>query len=225
MSIKNIFLDAGGIILDEKEHENIRAQIGVEVLQTVNPLYDNKKYWIDVSIAVKNYIPKVYSFIIWKNTKEVKLYNKLLDKYNDLWDKLKTPLTIMENIGRVIEKLSFNYKIGILGQYGTELLNLLEKKELLKYFTFKNTQDQFKITKPDPRYFEQILSKAGVKPTESIMIGDRIDKDIIPAKILEMKTIRVRTGIHKNQKPRYPEEFPDADIQNIKEIPLVVETL
>jgi putative hydrolase of the HAD superfamily len=50
------------------------------------------------------------------------------------------------------------------------------------------------------------------------MIGDRIDKDIIPAKIVSMKTIRVRTGIHKNQEPRTPDEIPDLTVNKIEEI-------
>jgi ribonucleotide monophosphatase NagD (HAD superfamily) len=50
------------------------------------------------------------------------------------------------------------------------------------------------------------------------MVGDRIDKDIIPAKMVGMKTIRVKTGIHKNQKPRIPEEIPDLTVNEIEEI-------
>jgi ribonucleotide monophosphatase NagD (HAD superfamily) len=31
------------------------------------------------------------------------------------------------------------------------------------------------------------------------MIGDRIDKDVIPAKLTGMKTVRVKVGLHKTQ--------------------------
>jgi ribonucleotide monophosphatase NagD (HAD superfamily) len=50
------------------------------------------------------------------------------------------------------------------------------------------------------------------------MIGDRIDKDIIPAKAIGMKTIRIRTGIHKNQEPRIPEEIPDITIERLGDV-------
>jgi ribonucleotide monophosphatase NagD (HAD superfamily) len=39
------------------------------------------------------------------------------------------------------------------------------------------------------------------------MVWDRIDKDIIPAKMVGMKTVRIRTGIHKTQEARTPEEM------------------
>ncbi len=76
----------------------------------------------------------------------------------------------------------------------------------------------FLLTKPDPRYFEQILDKAGVEASESVMIGDRIDKDVIPAKQVGMKTIRIKTGLHRNQVARIPNEIADIEIDTIFEI-------
>jgi len=55
------------------------------------------------------------------------------------------------------------------------------------------------ITKSDPRYYEQIAQLFGVNPHQCILVGDRIDKDIIPAKQVRMKTIWTRVGLHKNQ--------------------------
>jgi len=50
------------------------------------------------------------------------------------------------------------------------------------------------------------------------MIGDRMDKDIIHAKMVGMKTIRVKTGKHKNQEPRIFEEKPDLTVNKLEEI-------
>ena len=79
-------------------------------------------------------------------------------------------------------------------------------------------QDDYKITKPDTRYFEAILKKCNSKAEESIMIGDRIDKDVIPAKLIGMKTIRVKTGIHRMQEPRTPDEIADITVNKLCEI-------
>ena len=45
------------------------------------------------------------------------------------------------------------------------------------------------IAKPDKRIFEIALNRANCEPAQSIMIGDRIDNDIVPAKKLGMRTI------------------------------------
>jgi len=63
-----------------------------------------------------------------------------------------------------------------------------------------------------------ILEKCKCKSEESIMVGDRIDKDVIPAKMIGMKTIRIKNGIYKNQEPRIPEEKPDITVEGIKDI-------
>ena len=117
-----------------------------------------------------------------------------------------------------LKKYYKEYNIGILGQYGIDFKKYLEDKGIIRYFTFTEIQDDYKITKPDPRYFLEILIKCNCKAEESIMVGDRMDKDIIPAKMVGMKTIRVKTGKHKNQEPRILEEKPDLTVDKLEEI-------
>ena len=62
------------------------------------------------------------------------------------------------------------------------------------------------------------MKKCNCNAEESIMVGDRIDKDIIPAKLIGMKTIRIRTGIHKNQEPRTPDEIAEITVNKLREI-------
>ncbi|MBU1319069.1 MAG: HAD hydrolase-like protein [candidate division Zixibacteria bacterium] len=46
-------------------------------------------------------------------------------------------------------------------------------------------------------------------------VGDRIDKDIVPARLLRMKTVLVRGGLHRHQQPRIPYETPDIELHGI----------
>jgi ribonucleotide monophosphatase NagD (HAD superfamily) len=47
------------------------------------------------------------------------------------------------------------------------------------------------------------------------MVGDRIDKDVIPAKQVGMRTIVVRVGLHRHQQPRIPFEIPDRELNSV----------
>jgi beta-phosphoglucomutase-like phosphatase (HAD superfamily) len=58
----------------------------------------------------------------------------------------------------------------------------------------------------------------GVPPAECILVGDRLDRDIAPAKALGMATIRFRTGRHRRQKPRSPAETPDEEVTDVAEL-------
>jgi beta-phosphoglucomutase-like phosphatase (HAD superfamily) len=63
-----------------------------------------------------------------------------------------------------------------------------------------------------------VYGDPGVPPAECIAVGDRLDKDIAPAKALGMATIRFRTGRHRRQKPRSPAETPDEEVTDVAEL-------
>jgi FMN phosphatase YigB (HAD superfamily) len=63
-----------------------------------------------------------------------------------------------------------------------------------------------------------------VAPAECILVGDRLDTDIAPAKALGMATIRFRTGRHRRQKPRSPAETPDAEVTDVAELEAAIES-
>jgi putative hydrolase of the HAD superfamily len=121
----------------------------------------------------------------------------------------------MPGFEKEICEMSGRFGVGIAGQYGSDLLDLLRREGLLDHFTYRFTQDDFDITKPDPRYLERIAAACGVEPCECLMVGDRVDNDIIPAKQIGMKTVLVRGGLHRSQVPRTPYEMADEEIVGI----------
>ena len=216
---KNIFLDAGGVILDEENFEDNMAKIITKVIQNYCKNYALENYWNDVSDAVYRFVPRTYEYILFKNIVNIDKFKKAKQiKNNEEQKNLNNDFKLMDGIKGFVEQFSRNYKIGILGQYGIKFRNFLEEMNILQYFTFTEIQDSYKITKPDPRYFEAILNKCNCKAEECLMVGDRIDKDIIPVKMIGMKTIRIKTGLHKNQEPRIPEEIPDLTVNKIEDI-------
>ena len=217
--IKNIFLDAGGIILNEDDYENKAAEIIVDIIQKHNKEYSIEQYWNDSEEAIYRYIPKVYEFILYKNINDEREYKYCIKEFRQKSNYLsKINFKLQNGLETFLEKFHTRYNIGILGQYGIEFKKYLQDNGIIKYFKFKEIQDDYKVTKPDPRYFVEILDNCNCKADESVMVGDRMDKDIIPAKMVGMKTVRVRTGKHKNQEPRILEEKPDLTVNKLEEI-------
>jgi HAD superfamily hydrolase (TIGR01549 family) len=79
--------------------------------------------------------------------------------------------------------------------------------------------------KPDPRAFQAAAEALGVSPAACIMVGDRIDNDIAPAKALGMATIQLRGGRHRRQRPRSPAETPDAVVTDVRELEAAIGAL
>lgn len=210
----HVLLDAGGVILDESEHESIRAEIIVSTLAQVVPGYTIDSYNTDIGLAVESFCPNTYQYVFWRHLKpNVEEFKRLYTQHLDEWKCRRTPLKLMDGITDEVKLLSKRFKLALAGQYGGEILTLLNQASILDCFASHSTQDDFPITKPDPRYYEMIVEHLGINPEQCIMVGDRIDKDIIPAKQVGMKTVLIRTGLHKNQLPRTPQELPDVELR------------
>jgi putative hydrolase of the HAD superfamily len=61
---------------------------------------------------------------------------------------------------------------------------------LEKYFQIF-TPKETKFSKPDERAFLAVLNFFKTKPEETLMVGDEIERDLIPAKKLGMETILI----------------------------------
>lgn len=61
-------------------------------------------------------------------------------------------------------------------------------------------------------------SALDVPPSVCILVGDRLDRDIAPAKAAGMATIQFRTGRYRRQRPRSDSETPDAVVTDVREL-------
>ena len=70
----------------------------------------------------------------------------------------------------------------------------LTKVELLDYFDLLVATDTTGTKKPDPAHFLFALQALGTKPEESLVVGDSIKRDMIPARKLGLKTAYASYG-------------------------------
>ena len=72
------------------------------------------------------------------------------------------------------------------------------------------------LEKPDPAIFELALERVRCSPLQAVMIGDRLDNDIRPARLLGWKTIRIAQGFARFQSPRDGLDEADLTLANLK---------
>jgi len=87
----------------------------------------------------------------------------------------------------VKEVINLPYQKVILTGSAPFLFSNLDLEKYFKVFTPRET----KFKKPDPQAFLYPLGKLGVKPEETMMIGDEVERDLIPAKNLGMEAILI----------------------------------
>jgi HAD superfamily hydrolase (TIGR01549 family) len=79
--------------------------------------------------------------------------------------------------------------------------------------------------KPDPRVLRAAAEACGASPGECLVIGDRIDLDVVPARRLGMATIWLRVGRWRDVEPRDWTEMPDAEARDADELAVAIDRL
>ncbi len=118
----------------------------------------------------------------------------------------------------ILAALSQKYALGVIANQSKGLKERLSEWGILPYFTAVASSWEAGASKPDPAIFRLALSLAGCAPEQAVMIGDRLDNDIFPAKALGMKTVWIRQGFGALQTPKGPEYTPDYIIDSLKEL-------
>ena len=111
---------------------------------------------------------------------------------------------------------SRKYRLGVIANQFPGAAARLERWGLKQYFDVLALSDELGISKPNPDIFLWAMGQAGCHGREAVMVGDRPDNDLGPAKMLGMTTVRVMKGRAVFQAPRSGEEKPDYSIASVK---------
>ncbi|GIX45734.1 MAG: hypothetical protein KatS3mg130_2142 [Candidatus Sumerlaea sp.] len=102
------------------------------------------------------------------------------------WEQYAPPIPQMPEL---VPQLAQHYRLGLIANQPVQVEPLLRKRGLWEYFEVTAISEALGIEKPDARIFQWALEQASIPPTRTLMVGDRIDNDVVPAKRLGMKTI------------------------------------
>lgn len=116
------------------------------------------------------------------------------------------------------EVLSKKYKIGIIANQSLGTRERLERQGVLKYIDLVIASAEEGVAKPDRRIFEIALERSNCKAVNSVMIGDRIDNDIVPANLIGMNTIWIKQGFWQYFNIKQEIEKPDFVVKSLTEL-------
>jgi HAD superfamily hydrolase (TIGR01662 family) len=163
--------------------------------------------------AIETCAPSVYRSVIWTLSggdlgASQRIYERVQEAAHD-----RDLFELRPGIDDVLKTLkSRGLKLGLAANQPQRALESLRKHGIGEYFSNQGISAVYGLRKPDVRLFVRVCEDLGVKPEECVMVGDRIDNDIAPAKLLGMKTVLIRTGRHCEQQPRSWDEVPDREV-------------
>lgn len=143
---------------------------------------------------VGQYVPEV-EFKQWQLDVRRKMY--------DQWGALSPAIASMADVP---EKLAPYYRLGIIANQPAEVEDVLAERGIVDKFEVLAISDKLRLFKPDPELYRWAVREAGVEPHETLMVGDRIDNDVRPAKSVGMRTAWLRLG-YDNREWQPEDEF------------------
>ena len=120
----------------------------------------------------------------------------------------------------VLKTLGERYRLGIIANQGKGLLDRLERFGILDNFEIIINSTDIGFSKPDLRIFQVTLEKANIEPSKAVYVGDRVDNDMVPAKKLGMRTIRLRQGLgqYGSEDATFPSDWQVSNVQELLQI-------
>jgi HAD superfamily hydrolase (TIGR01549 family) len=118
----------------------------------------------------------------------------------------------------LLAALAPRYQIGIIANQSAGTEARLKSYGLAPYISLCLSSGEVGLSKPDPEFFWLALGQAQCEPAQAVMIGDRLDNDIRPAKLLGCRTVRVLQGFARVQAPRDAKDEPDHTVRDLSEI-------
>jgi HAD superfamily hydrolase (TIGR01549 family) len=223
-NITSVLIDIGWPIIDETEaHRAWNRHLKRRIYEISKRDIDDEQIKRFEDDAVRCYAPSMFSYVIWQLVRpEKELFYALRAEF-DGFDFYRY-YRIQSGVADVLARLHGRFGLGFAANQPQAVFRFLEEKRILRFFDSCEVSGGIGFAKPDVRMFLRVLENLGARPDEAIMVGDRQDNDVVPAKMIGMKTVRLLIGPHMNQAVRYPKEEPDftiAKMSDLLEIPLI----
>ena len=116
------------------------------------------------------------------------------------------------------EQLSKKYKIGVIANQALGTVERLQQHGILQFIDLEIASAEEGVAKPDLRIYQIALERSGCKLENAVMIGGRIDNDIVPAKRMGMKTIWIKQGFGGLWNICKEDEAPDNTVNDLVEL-------
>ena len=108
-----------------------------------------------------------------------------------------------------------DYRLGVIANQPSQVRTALERDGLVSYFETWGVSGDLGLHKPDPALFERTLELAGVAAGRTVMVGDRLDYDVRPARAAGMRTVWVLRGEAPDDPTPAQLAVPDAAIDDL----------
>jgi HAD superfamily hydrolase (TIGR01549 family) len=213
-----VFLDVGGPIYgDRPYYEGLLAAI-----KEVRPDADEDAFWAEFQAARADqrgpFTRRLSLLFVGEDQVE-----DVVDRGRELWH--YRPQDLQPDVRPALETLSRSYRLGVLANQERWVREVLARDGLDRFFDVWAVSAEVGSEKPDPAIFEHALAEAGSPPERCVMVGDRLDNDIVAARRHGLRGIWLLRGEAPDRPTREQLAQADAAIRSLQELPAALASL
>lgn len=200
LDVKWIFFDVGSTLVDETKAYDHRAREMIEGTDITFSTFDSKR----VELTRQGFDG---------NSEAIKYFGL---KKTPWHSEDETPFDDSLETLEILKRRGYN--LGIIANQAIGTAKRLDAWGLSKYFDVVAASAELGVAKPNKLIFERAFELAGCQPHNSVMVGDRLDNDIAPAKSLGMRTVWIRKGLSIYQNIELGKNIADWVIDNLSDL-------
>jgi HAD superfamily hydrolase (TIGR01549 family) len=220
MTLRAVLFDVGGPLDLEDISERLIDRHIREALLAEGIAVTDEQHERANRHAVESFAWNAYQAIIWRLTGgdvdiSRRAYATVAARAGER-QAARGGFELRPGIPALLESLSArDLRLGLAANQPVDVIARLDGQGIGRFFHHREVSASHGYRKPDVRLFLRACADLGVAPEECVMVGDRIDNDIAPARRLGMQAVLFRTGRHRHQQPRTWEEVPDAVVEDV----------
>ena len=211
-NIEWIFLDLGWTLVDETQAHRARLEVVRERLAGFGRCYSVDELMRLCEQAATDFAPSPFRGMLSRLDLSEDQIRTLADSARYEHENE----VLYPGVAELLASLSRRFKLGVIANQSEGTETRLVQWRIRDTFSLVFASAEFGLSKPDPAVFRKAISLAGCATEDALMVGDRLDNDIGPAKSQGWTTMRVLQGFSRFQAPRRPEEIPDVTIPSIQ---------
>lgn len=222
--IKWIFFDVGGTLFDDEPVYQFQERLIFELLAEAGVDVSEAEFANTIKTARALYLPQYPNHLIWSFTEDMEKYAEVFGAYSERMEEVEFEkpyrdlIKPLSGIKDLLLDLHQQYRLAIVGNQPQVVRQCLEEENMLSLFDVHAISAEMGLRKPDLRFYLAVLAMAHCQPSETVMVGDRVDNDIFPSRALGMTSVLLKVGPHRKQPVLSPEYLPHYTCESVHQL-------
>src|SRR5262249_29629264 len=133
--------------------------------------------------TVASFAPDAYRAVIWEMCGHDRELARTVHARMQARRQAPGPFELREGIAVLLERLpGGGLLLGSVANHPQQRIAPLDRLGIGRFFAPRGVSGTHSFHKPDVRAFLHACEALGVAPAECVMVGDRVDNDVVPAK-------------------------------------------